>query len=168
MSRRKGPLPRPLSERFWEKAKTGSAEECWEWTASTYSNGYGHIGLGRGLGGALAHRMAWVLTQGPIPDGQYVCHRCDNPRCVNPAHLFLGSQGDNMRDAKQKGRVSGGRMPGDKNPNAKLSPSQVIAIRKRYAQRDVYQSCLAEEYGVSQAQISSICRGESWACLEAE
>jgi len=87
-------------KRFWDKVdKTG---ECWIWTASKYLNGYGQFRFdGKNWG---AHRMAWLLTNGEIPDGMLVCHTCDNPSCIRPAHLFIGTQKQNMRDCIDKGR----------------------------------------------------------------
>lgn len=99
----------PLADRFWSKVE--KSDGCWRWT-STLQRGYGQIALCRQ--GAKrqtrvwAHRVAWELTHGrPVPAGLVICHRCDNPRCVNPDHLFLGTQQDNVRDAIQKGRLTG-------------------------------------------------------------
>lgn len=99
-------------ERFWSKVK--KTETCWVWTAGTfkYRNGYGQFRVRRGDPPAYAHRFAWELVNGPIPQGLHVLHRCDNPPCVNPAHLFLGTQIDNYRDMVSKGRS---RSISDKN-----------------------------------------------------
>lgn len=103
-----------LEQRFWAKVK--KADGCWLWTGAGSRKGeHGRIGIGgRSEGIALAHRLSWELHHGPVPDGFCVCHRCDNPPCVNPAHLFLGTKGDNNRDMYAKGRAyaqSHGRNP---------------------------------------------------------
>lgn len=91
-----------LEERFWEKVQKSSG--CWLWMAAKANYGYGVINLGTGLGLVRAHRLSWAMHNGPVPEGREVCHRCDVPACVNPAHLFLGTHGDNMRDMVKKGR----------------------------------------------------------------
>jgi hypothetical protein len=91
-----------LSVRFWEKVRIASKDECWLWTASLNNKGYGKIGEGKKI--LLAHRVSWELHFGPIPDRLCVLHKCDNPKCVNPDHLFLGTQKDNAQDMVRKNR----------------------------------------------------------------
>ncbi len=145
-----------VSERFWAKVdKTG---ECWEWKGYRTSDGYGRFMLG----GKSRHapRVAYELAFSPLPEGTLVCHRCDNPGCVRPEHLFEGTQQDNMRDMASKGR--GARLGGARNPRAKLDWAQVGQIRERYAQGGITQSALARLYGVSAAAIRFIVTGRTW------
>jgi hypothetical protein len=120
---------------------------------------------------SYAHRVSWELVNGPIPSGMRVLHRCDVASCINPDHLFLGTDADNVRDMMKKGRaVMRGTPPGYRNPNplrgeqsggAKLSAAQVQEIRRRYLEGE-FQTDLAADFGIKQAQISRIVRGESW------
>lgn len=147
-------MTHPREQSFWAKvAVSDDPNACWEWQASL-SGGYGRFGFwGRG---ALAHRVAYFFTHGEVPDGALVCHSCDNPRCVNPAHLFLGTHKDNSDDKFRKGRDR--KACGEANSKAKLTSDDVRAIR---ASPDI-QIVLAARYGVSQSQISAIRRGANW------
>jgi hypothetical protein len=150
---------RTLSERFWEKIDIKSESECWEWTASLIPGGYGGIGIDGKT--CRAHRVAWELTYGRIPDGLCVCHHCDNPACCNPKHLFLGTVNDNNQDKEMKGRGRVGSFPGSSNPSAKLDEKQVIEIRDLYL-TGMSQVKLSKFYGISQPHISDICSRKKW------
>jgi hypothetical protein len=159
---------RTLRERFDSKVdRSGGPDACWNWTASITGSGYGQIGRGRaGEGNALSHRLAWELARGPIPETLQVLHRCDNKLCCNPAHFFLGTQLDNIRDMDAKGR---GRRPrgrrGIAGPNAKLTDADVVAMRELYATGQADQVELAARFGVGQSTVSSIVRRETWSHL---
>ena len=136
---------------------------CWTFDGTIDSKGYGHI-YDRGLkGAAFAHRRFYEAFVGHIPDDMCVCHRCDNPSCVNPKHLFLGSQSDNILDAVNKNRWR----DGERSNLSKLTWPKVREIRRRYKGNARYnrgptQQELAEEYGVSRHGISMIVRHKSW------
>ena len=146
-------IRKSLSERFWAKVNRSSG--CWVWTGAKNRTGYGIIGHGPTL---RAHRVAYELTFGPIPQGMYVLHSCDNPSCVNPAHLFLGRQADNLQDMKRKGRSN----RGERNPSAKLTSRLVSKIRQRYATGNISAAKLGSEFEVSDVQILRIVNGRCW------
>lgn len=162
------------------------ASGCWEWTGARFPFGHGRCThFGRTMG---THRVAWLLFRGGIPTGKCVLHKCDNPPCVNPDHLYIGTKADNVRDAETRGRArhpagdaNGSRTKphrrahgerngsvthpgirkGARNGRAKLSGGDVQNIRMSYA-AGARQTDLAETYGVSQSTISSIVRLETW------
>lgn len=154
-------LSEAFQRRFWRKVRKGPG--CWEWIPSRRPDGYGQISLGsrkqgwpaRGI--IRAHRASWIIANGPIAEGLHVCHRCDNRACVNPAHLFLGTQSDNMKDCMTKERHAFGSA----NGRAKFSEAQVVEIRSRLA-RGATQRGLAREYGVQSSLIGQIHRREIW------
>jgi HNH endonuclease len=147
-----------LAERFWKKVAKGAPDDCWRWTACT-SKGYGQIRVGDLQ--VKAHRLSFELHSGPIPSGLSVLHRCDVPTCVNPAHLFLGTNADNMSDMRAKGRSA----CGPTNGNAKLTDASVIEIRAQYAAGIVMQRELGRAFGVDQSLISLIVRRVRWTHL---
>lgn len=146
------------ARRFWAKVERPRSDGCWLWTATTSGGAvrYGQFTVGPRHRRRLAHRVSWEVHKGPIPDGMFVLHRCDNGLCVNPRHLFLGTAADNTRDMMAKGRWRGG------SPPQKLTADQVLAIRRIYARRDASQYTLAREYGVSQSTINRIVRSMTW------
>lgn len=156
-----GPKPKSVEERFWSKVnKNGPSirgmSNCWVFESNHGGGNYGM--LGRKEGDILAHRLSWELHNGPIPLGLKVLHKCDNTRCVNPDHLFLGTLQDNMNDMVSKGRSR----KGEKHPSAKLNGSQVSRIRLMYDTGKYSQQKLAVKYGVNQTLISAIVRKSIW------
>lgn len=147
--------------KFWERVnKKGpivyeSIGRCWMWLGPTMCAGYGKAGT---LG--LTHRFAWILHNGKIPKGASVLHKCDNKLCVNPNHLFLGTQQDNLKDMRDKGH----QVRGEQQGSSKLCAGEVFEIRARYKRycRKNGTSALAKEFGVGPVQIYKIIRGWQW------
>ena len=145
-----------LPERFW--AKVRKSDGCWEWTASRNQKGYGELKVD-GSKNSTAHRVSWQLHNGPIPTGLHVLHHCDNPPCIRPDHLFLGTNRDNAQDAAVKGRRAS--MRGTNNNAARLSPEAARAIRNRVA-LGAPQRAVAADYGVAPQTVWRIVHGETW------
>src|SRR5690349_16079301 len=148
-----------LQERFWAKVRKTTA--CWLWTAGDNGLGYGLIGEGgRGCRRLYAHRVSWEIHNGPIPKGMSVLHRCDNPPCVRPDHLWLGTQGDNLRDMVAKGRDGFRTHPdrwirGEEHHKAVVTEADVIEIRKVYKERKGSKA-LALKFGLTESSIHDI------------
>lgn len=148
----------PIEERFWSKADTsGGPDSCWEWQDHRVRAGYGAVRVGDKI--KRAHRVAYELAYGPIPAGHYVCHRCDNPPCVNPRHLFAGTPAENSQDRESKGRRKPAR--GSRSGMAKLTETDVVDILRRL-QSGEKQKPIAAIYGVDFTLISMIKRGKIW------
>lgn len=161
MSKKKGPPRTPLAVRFWSRVIKGDG--CWIWTGLRSAYGYGLIGRGGKQAGNMAtHRVSWELHNGPIPAGLVVCHKCDNPPCVNPDHLFVGTQRENVNDCVRKGRHRAACQKGEANGNAKLTWADVAVIRAAYVPGRVSQQSLADRFGVPQTTISKIIAGQLW------
>lgn len=153
------------AETFWRRVAVGAPDDCWEWAGAVNNIGYGTVAWhGRVY---TAHRVAAFLhgmvdtpsRPTSLKGGGFVLHKCDNRRCCNPDHFFLGSYSDNQRDAFSKNRR---RQPkGEEHANAKLTNAQAMEIRERYLAGEL-QVPLSKEYGVSQRAISLIVRGETY------
>jgi hypothetical protein len=146
----------PLADRFWTKVR--KTDGCWLWTGCVGSHGYGEIWSAETAGRLTTHRVSWELHHGPIPEGMSVLHRCDVRACVNPAHLFLGTDTDNMADktAKRRHRF------GERHHGATLTEADVRAIRDRWQRGGVTQRDLADAFGVDPSQVSRILSGDAW------
>lgn len=151
-------------EAFWKKV-VKSEGGCWIWTGTKDSHGYGVVEIGtraQGRRNTGAHRIAWSLVRGPIPEGLCVCHRCDNPPCVNPEHLFLGTQADNLRDMSEKGRRVTTTTRGERVAGSKLVPESVAEIRRLFALGGMTKAALGKSFGVTEVQIGNIVKRRHW------
>lgn len=150
---------------FWSKVFKHEGNGCWEWIGRLCDKGYGYFDLTEGRARKWkerAHRLAWTLVNGPIPAGLHVLHRCDNPKCVRPSHLFLGTHLDNMRDKVQKGRQARNtHIRGEQQGNSVLTEAKVIEIRQLASQR-VPQSAIAKQIGVGQGHVSKVVNRKIW------
>lgn len=141
---------------FWKKVD--KTDSCWNWLACKDKLGYGQFWFnGKTI---LAYRASWMINKGQIPKNLCVLHKCDNPPCVNPNHLFLGTRQDNMRDMMNKGRGADKR--GEKHHLVKLTENKVDAIRKMYAAGNITQIILGRLFSVDQSQISHIINRVNW------
>lgn len=157
--------------RFWANTAPGQDDEqCWEWAAATGTSGYGRFRLHGDV--IWAHRYAYEAEVGPIPAGLFVCHRCDNRACVNPAHLFLGTNDENMADMRAKGRSATGdrngswtsparRPRGARNGAARIDERDTVAIR-HLRSSGVRQLDVAGRFGISQSTVSRISARKTW------
>jgi len=155
---------------FWKNIERHkSSLECWNWQGYVKPDGYGQTGK-KVQGTRLAHKVAWIITNGAVPEGMFVCHKCDNPRCCNPNHLFLGAPKDNSQDMASKGRSARGakngmvtcpdsRHWGEKNGSAKLTTETAMQVFVATGtQREI-----AKQFGIAQNQVSRIKRKLDWA-----
>jgi hypothetical protein len=169
--------PATLIARFWARVnKAGPVVRpelgpCWVWTGSRLHGGYGHMkGVRRRE--LLAHRASWTIANGPVLNGLWVLHKCDNPPCVRPDHLFLGTPQDNVRDCQEKGRtvLKKGQAPpwktgaarGSNAPHANFTEQVVEEIIQRYRAGGVSQRELAREFGVHQTTMHRLLSGKNW------
>jgi hypothetical protein len=143
-------------ETFWNNVdKTGS---CWTWRGATQKDGYGILTYQRKF--YLAHRLSYLLAHGIVPDGLNICHTCDNPVCVNPDHLFAGTQLDNVRDMINKSRQV--NLKGSSHGMAKLTEAQVSAIRAEYVPYVVTSRHLSDKYCITVSSVKSVLQHRQW------
>ncbi len=151
-----------IAARFWAKVEKG--EGCWNWTASTQKGGYGQFGIRalRVSNFKATHVALWLATGEWPPAGVSVCHACDNPKCVRPDHLFLGTPTENMQDSSQKHRIQNGR----RHWNARLTEAQVLEVRRLKA--DGLRNCeIVRKTGLTDRLVSRIVTGSRWKHLVA-
>lgn len=147
-------------EGIWVNEQTG----CWEWKKACTRAGYGLIGSGRTL--IYTHRLSYETHVGPIPEGHHVCHKCDNPKCCNPEHLFTGTDADNLGDMRSKGRGHAFEIKvGSEHHSAKLNESQVQKIRA-LRETGATHAKIAAAFSVSKSTICAICKGRVWTHVE--
>lgn len=149
---------RPWVERFWEKVAVASVDQCWLWTSSTDVWGYGLLLRAGRM--ARAHRISYELNVGPIPDGLYVLHHCDNPTCVNPQHLYAGTPADNARDREARGRRIAAH--GSQSGKAKLTESVVGEMRRAYANGGTTHAALGKRFGVAEQTVQNVLAHKTW------
>lgn len=154
------------SERMEAFTQRGADCDCWEWAGTIDKDGYGRVGGREEFAKLRAHRVAYEIARGDIPSGLYVCHSCDNRRCVNPAHLWLGTCKENLADMVAKGRGGkngrpGSHSVGSENPNAKLSADVVREIRASRPQHSLRE--MAKRYGITKSSVCDIVSRRSWA-----
>jgi hypothetical protein len=154
----------PVRQRFWRYVQKGSDDQCWLWTGTKSSYGYGQICASRNpIRFKLAHRLSYEIHKGPIPPtANVVRHSCDTPLCVNPNHLYAGTQADNLADMDAKGRRRTGSRVGAMNGRAVVTPDDVYKIR----QSDESYAKLAKTFGVSRGTIASIVKRRDWSHID--
>jgi hypothetical protein len=154
----KGVYLRPLAqERFWKFVQ--KTDTCWIWIGYTSAKAYGQFQVnGRPV---RAHRFSWEMSFGSISEGMVVCHRCDNPSCVRPEHLFLGTQNENVQDQMRKGRRTNHAAPGEQHHGSKLTEGQVAELRQaRLEGRST--NGLAARFGISERHARAVAAGDGW------
>jgi hypothetical protein len=148
----------PVEAKFLAHVDYSDLMACWIWKGAVFTDGYGVFNANGKV--VRAHRFAYTLLDGPILDGEIICHICDNRLCVNPLHLFAGTPADNAHDRDEKGRTA--RIRGSARWSSKLTETQVMAIRNLYATGEVTQKQLADTYGVTFQLISQIVNRKIW------
>ena len=150
----------PPKERLYAKIKKNARTGCWEWQGAKTSAGYGLFSVDGSL--VYTHRFSYNLHNGRLPDDLHVCHKCDNPSCCNPDHLFLGTDADNLADMRRKNRHSPPpKMTGRRNPSTKISEKDVLQIRKmKKAGKSLKE--IAVSFSISKTNVADICKRKIW------
>jgi len=148
----------PLSIRFFDKILI--TDFCWEWIGAKYKDGYGALYKNSKL--CRAHRISYELFVDEIPDGMLVCHHCDNPACVKPEHLFIGTIKDNVKDKCNKGRASGGSLKGESCPSHKYTEEIVLMIRQLYDEGGISKRGLAKKLNIPHSTVIRIINKDTW------
>lgn len=147
---------------FWYRVDKRGRDECWEWQAGVNAFGYGRIADKTNKKRyRLTHRLSYELHKGKIPDGMLVCHTCDNPACVNPRHLWLGTNADNIADRTRKGRTKHPVQKGEKHSQSKLTKNQVLEIRLDW-KKGTKARAIAKKYKISEGYVYDIVKLKSW------
>ncbi len=161
----------PVEQRFWAKVNRRIPDDCWIWQGKPDRKGYGRFGYEHQI--VFAHRFSYELAYGPIPEGMYVCHKCDVPACVNPSHFFLGTLADNNRDMFAKGRghnppltpnagrFTSERMRGENHHKAKLTWEDVDEAKQLRSQGWKWKD-IAARYGVALQSVENAVKGKTW------
>ncbi len=145
-----------IKEDVWKRINIKGEDDCWEWKGYVLSNGYGQIRIDYRR--YRTHRLVYELTYGPIPEGLLVCHKCNNRKCCNPKHLYVGTQKDNLKQM-----IEDGRKPiGENSSKAKLNWKQINEIRKKYIPYIYTQKRLGKEYSISESECFLIINNKVW------
>lgn len=149
-----------VTARFWPKVDRGQPSECWHWRGAKSREGYGNFRLCGKV--TLAHRVSLAIAGSAVTADHSVLHSCDNPRCVNPSHLRLGTHGENMAERNSKGRARGGALHGAAHPAARLDAAQVAEIRALAASKSMSQRLIGAQFGISQGHVSNLLNSKTW------
>ena len=152
-------MKKTLKDRFWEKVDVRGPDDCWEWLACKVKGGYGFLSVNSKH--QYATHILFYIRNGHWPlKGRTANHNCDNPGCLNPKHLYLGTQKSNARDREERGR--GNQAKGEQQGNAKLTEKEVREIKRLLEQGDMSQTEIGDMFGVICGQISNINTGKNW------
>ena len=157
-AKRKRKAEENAASRFWAKVDRRGGNECWEWKGYRALLGYGRVKFRAGET-QMSHRIAYLLANGEHPESMFVCHRCDNPPCCNPNHLFLGTHLDNMKDMAAKGRSGSNGVIGENHAKARFTAETALEVYRSLEPNKV----LAERFGVTAAAVYNIRHGRAWA-----